>query len=442
MIGSTLCLMVCLWRCTLAIPHGYVQECFTDLDSQYPEVVTGTYDVDIHKQDSNRFKRNVVPNSSGQWPQTKIPYKITQDFSELDKKKFLTAMKTIEDLTRYNGKDCITFVNQTNEEIYIKFVNADGCGSQVGYNGRVQKIYLSVFCRSNGIVVHELLHVLGLRHEQSRPDRDDFIEINTTNIHQNRRPNFRKIDSSSFNTLNLPYDYDSIMHYPHNAFAIDGRYSTIITKVKGVRIGQRIGMSQLDIKKVQRLYGCLERELVPPQNGNISSPNCTFDKGLCGWNHREINSPMNANKWVRHSFFETSPNTGPTYDHTYRTFQGFYLYLKAVPNQDSVARIQTPQLPPGNYCLTFWYQIRGLSRVSLQLNRIEEDNISPGLFLAEGNQSQTENWTEVTISITATANTQIEFEGRIGNSSSTDIAVDDVIFLPRLCSRNLHTSSK
>ncbi|CAI9714749.1 astacin-like metalloprotease toxin 2 [Octopus vulgaris] len=289
-----------------------------DLDSQYPEVVTGTYDVDIHKQDSNRFKRNVVPNSSGQWPQTKIPYKITQDFSELDKKKFLTAMKTIEDLTRYNGKDY-------------------------------------------------------------------------------RRPNFRKIDSSSFNTLNLPYDYDSIMHYPHNAFAIDGRYSTIITKVKGVRIGQRIGMSQLDIKKVQRLYGCLERELVPPQNGNISSPNCTFDKDLCGWNHREINSPMNANKWVRHSFFETSPNTGPTYDHTYRTFQGFYLYLKAVPNQDSVARIQTPQLPPGNYCLTFWYQIRGLSR--------------------------------------------IEFEGRIGNSSSTDIAVDDVIFLPRLCSTNLHTSS-
>ncbi|XP_052830588.1 meprin A subunit beta-like [Octopus bimaculoides] len=290
--------------------------------------------------------------------------------------------------------------------------------------------------------MHELLHMLGLPHEQSRPDRDEFIEINTTNIKQNRRSNFQKINPSSFNTLNLPYDYNSIMHYQQNAFAIDRRYSTIITKVKGVRIGQRIGMSQLDIIKIQRLYGCLERELVLPQNGSISSPNCTFDNGLCGWNHTEINSPMNANKWVRHSFFETSPNTGPTYDHTYRTFEGFYLYMKAVPNQDSVARIQTPQLPPGNYCLTFWYQIRGLSRVSLQLNQIEEDNISAGLFLAEGNQNQTEKWTEVNISITATGNTQIEFEGKIGNSSSIDIAVDDVIFLPRLCFKNLHTSSK
>ena len=37
-------------------------------------------------------------------------------------------------------------------------------------------------CVTERIVVHELLHVLGFRHEHNRPDRDDHIIMHWNNI--------------------------------------------------------------------------------------------------------------------------------------------------------------------------------------------------------------------------------------------------------------------
>ena len=59
------------------------------------------------------------------------------------------------------------------------------CFSQVGrmYHRRgAQGLSLADGCYERMIIVHELLHALGFWHEQSRPDRDRYIEIFWENI--------------------------------------------------------------------------------------------------------------------------------------------------------------------------------------------------------------------------------------------------------------------
>jgi hypothetical protein len=62
-------------------------------------------------------------------------------------------------------------------------------------------------------MTHELGHALGLFHEQSRPDRDDYVTVLTNNINPAAIPNFDKSSSDDVQTYGIPYDYGSVMHY-------------------------------------------------------------------------------------------------------------------------------------------------------------------------------------------------------------------------------------
>ena len=62
-------------------------------------------------------------------------------------------------------------------------------------------------------MLHELGHAIGMYHEQARPDRDEFIDIQYQNIAPPVKFNFDKIAARDVFNYSVPYDYLSIMHY-------------------------------------------------------------------------------------------------------------------------------------------------------------------------------------------------------------------------------------
>ena len=63
------------------------------------------------------------------------------------------------------------------------------------------------------------MHAIGFYHEHSRADRDNYVKVQLNNIKPSKWDNFNKQIES--HTYGLKYDYKSIMHYAHNAFATD-----------------------------------------------------------------------------------------------------------------------------------------------------------------------------------------------------------------------------
>lgn len=56
------------------------------------------------------------------------------------------------------------------------------------------------------------MHSVGFFHEQSRYDRDQYIDIIWPNVVNGADDQFEKYGTSVIDQLNEPYDYSSIMH--------------------------------------------------------------------------------------------------------------------------------------------------------------------------------------------------------------------------------------
>ncbi|VDO93653.1 unnamed protein product [Soboliphyme baturini] len=158
-------------------------------------------------------------------------------------------------MVEISSHSCVRFIPRTKQTSYLRIYAGDGCYSMVGRVGGEQGVSLGKGCDFVEIIIHELMHALGFWHEQSRPDRDNYVIINWQNIQPSETDQFKTNDPIVVDTLGQGYDYDSIMHYNSMAFSKNGM-ETIMARTGGVRIGDNLKLSRTDITKLNLLYNC------------------------------------------------------------------------------------------------------------------------------------------------------------------------------------------
>ena len=181
-----------------------------------------------------------ITGSQFRWPDGVVPFRIDPSLPN--------QQRVTDAVANWEANTNIRFRQRTTEPNFVTFRPSTGCSANVGMRGGEQFVNLAAGC-SLGNTIHEIGHAVGIWHEQSREDRDNFIQIVFSNIQPAAIHNFDQhiTDGDDIG----PYDYGSIMHYPSNAFAINPNQPTIIAPQP---IGQRNGLSATDIAAVNKLY--------------------------------------------------------------------------------------------------------------------------------------------------------------------------------------------
>lgn len=133
----------------------------------------------------------------------------------------------------------------------LRFQTGKGCASWVGRRGGEQEVWVATNC-TTGSILHEIGHALGLEHEHTRPDRDNYIIIHWENIKDDKTHNFDVAPTGS--RLLGRYDYASIMHYGPKNFSKEGLETITRRFGSAGAIGQRVTPSAGDLAAIDVLY--------------------------------------------------------------------------------------------------------------------------------------------------------------------------------------------
>lgn len=232
--------------------------------------------------DSAAPRSAAAPNT---WPGGIVPYEFDSAVSAENQERMLEAMAAWEAVVD------VHFQPRAGEAAHVYIKNSSGNSSAVGRTGARQ--YINIYNWTyKFIICHELGHCLGMWHEQSRPDRDTYVEIITANIQSGLAYNF---DLRADSTAIGPYDFDSVMHYSRCSFTVCSGCSDSCATIRArpgyesqeALMGQRNHLSDGDIAGMQALYGA------PPVP---IRPDLVIQELTPFWTHRETGQSNGA--WV------------------------------------------------------------------------------------------------------------------------------------------------
>ncbi|KAK0401699.1 hypothetical protein QR680_015924 [Steinernema hermaphroditum] len=218
-----------------------------------------------------------------------IPFKFSDDIPEKDRRNVRLVIRSIEQ------NSCLKFAEVSNaNETTIFFKNGTKCLSmQIGKDTsiRLYPIELGEYCRRDYDYFFILVRTLGLCGGHQRPDRNGYVIYDENNTNPNSRQYFDKVSFWDCKDFGVPYDFDSVLHYPPDWFTINESKPNLIAKdpLHQYGMGRNTGPAHSDYLLLNRLYKCPDNcayAKTKCENSGFVNPNncqwCICPRGFAG----------------------------------------------------------------------------------------------------------------------------------------------------------------
>ncbi|XP_073484967.1 meprin A subunit alpha [Aquarana catesbeiana] len=374
-------------------------------------------------------ERNALRNESYRW-KFPIPYILADNLDLNAKGAILKAFEM------FRLKSCVDFKPYEGEHTFLHFQKFGGCWSYVGDFGVGQNLSIGSGCDHKAIIEHEILHALGFYHEQSRTDRDDYVEIWWDEITEGMGHNFNTYDDTYITDLNTPYDYESVMHYGPFSFNKNASVPTITAKIPAFNniIGQRLDFSLIDLERLNRMYHCAAPLILLDQ--------CSFEFiNICGM----VQGTTDDADWVH----ELSV-PGVSGDHTLagRCREAGY-FMSFDTHGGSVGKtavLESRILYPKRteQCLQFFYKMDGSPKDKLTIwVRLDDGtgNVRRMRKINTINADNDHNWKLTHVTLNADRKFRYVFQGIQGDNTTNSggIVLDDITLSELPCPNGVWT---
>ncbi|XP_041467526.1 MAM and LDL-receptor class A domain-containing protein 1-like [Lytechinus variegatus] len=168
-----------------------------------------------------------------------------------------------------------------------------------------------------------------------------------------------------------------------------------------------------------------------------SVANCDFEDDMCGYEQADDDDF----DWTRNQGRTPSDNTGPTYDHTTMTSEGWYMYMESSSPylQGMETRLMSQIIDlTTRLCLHFWYHMFGRDVGTLNVLTLRESAKPPDIGSVVWTRSGQvgDQWMAGTLVVGEPESFRLVFQGVVSGYEG-DIAIDDISMYSGDCQRTL-----